>query len=98
VARWGGEEFVIGMYAMGGGDAVNRLYRLLDCVRHEVFGGPDGAKFDVSFSAGVAEFPRDGQDLQSLYRAADEALYSAKAAGRARVLAAHNRPAPAVAA
>ncbi len=97
VARWGGEEFIIGMYAMGAGDAVNRLYRLLDSVRHEVFGGPDGSKFDVTFSAGVAEFPRDGLDLQSLYRAADEALYSAKAAGRARVLAAHNGP-PVVAA
>jgi PleD family two-component response regulator len=42
----------------------------------------------VTFSAGVAEFPLHGFDLQALYRSADEALYHAKDAGRARVLAA----------
>ncbi len=40
----------------------------------------------VSFSAGVAEYPRDAGDLTSLSRAADEALYRAKASGRSRVL------------
>jgi two-component system, cell cycle response regulator len=88
VARWGGEEFVIGMYGMGAGDGVTRLYRVLDAVRHEVFNALDGAEFEVTFSAGVAEFPRNGFDLQGLYRSADEALYAAKEAGRARVFAA----------
>src|SRR5205823_4601215 len=81
VARWGGEEFVIGMYGMGAGDGVTRLYRVLDNVRREVFEAPDGSDFEVTFSAGVAEFPRNGFDLQSLYRSADEALYAAKDAG-----------------
>ena len=53
----------------------------------EVFVALDGSEFEVTFSAGVAEFPRNGLDLQSLYRAADDALYSAKDAGRARVFA-----------
>jgi diguanylate cyclase (GGDEF)-like protein len=88
VARWGGEEFVIGMYATGMGDTVTRMYRVLDAVRREVFVGPEGLKFQVTFSAGVAEYPRNGSDLQALYRAADEALYSAKDAGRARVFSA----------
>ena len=92
VARWGGEEFVVGMYAMGAGDAVARLYRVLDTVRREVFAAPDGAEFEVTFSAGVAEFPSNGLDLQSLYRAADDALYCAKDAGRARVHAAQSFP------
>ena len=87
VARWGGEEFVVGMYAMGTGDCVTRLYRVLEIVRKEVFVALDGSEFEVTFSAGVAEFPRNGLDLQSLYRAADDALYSAKDAGRARVFA-----------
>jgi len=85
VARWGGEEFVIGMYGMGAGDGVARLYRVLDALKREVFAAPDGSQFGVSFSAGVAEFPRSGIDLQSLYRSADDALYAAKGAGRARI-------------
>jgi len=88
VARWGGEEFVVGMYGMGTGDGVTRLYRVLETVRHESFTAPDGTDFGVTFSAGVAEFPRNGIDLQSLYRSADAALYGAKDAGRARVFAA----------
>ena len=36
----------------------------------------------MTFSAGVAQFPEHGKDLQTLYQAADEALYQAKKAGR----------------
>jgi diguanylate cyclase (GGDEF)-like protein len=88
VARWGGEEFVIGMYGMGTAASVTRMLGALDAVRRQVFVGLDGEEFAVTFSAGVAEFPQDGLDLQALYRSADEALYSAKDAGRARVFAA----------
>jgi diguanylate cyclase (GGDEF)-like protein len=88
VARWGGEEFVVGMYGMGAGDGVARLYRVLETVRREVFEGSEGVQFSIAFSAGVAEFPRHGLDLQTLYRAADAALYRAKDAGRGRIFAA----------
>lgn len=36
----------------------------------------------VSISAGVALFPRDGKDFQTLYEKADRALYQAKVTGR----------------
>ena len=98
VARWGGEEFIIGMYGMASGDGVTRMYRVLETLRRETFTSPEGGEFAVTFSAGVAEFPRHGTDLQSLYRAADEALYRAKDAGRARVFAAETAPATASAA
>jgi PleD family two-component response regulator len=42
----------------------------------------------VTFSAGVAEFPRDGSDWTTMYRVADDALVRAKNAGRDRVVAA----------
>jgi diguanylate cyclase (GGDEF)-like protein len=86
VARWGGEEFVVGMYGMDKTDGVQRLAEALEVLREEPFTAPDGESFHVTFSAGVAEFVTDGRDLQSLYRAADEAMYAAKAAGRDRVL------------
>jgi PleD family two-component response regulator len=47
-----------------------------------------GGTFRVSFSAGVAEYPLHGGDIDAVCHAADEALYRAKEAGRARVLAA----------
>ncbi|HEX6039649.1 response regulator [Longimicrobium sp.] len=86
VARWGGEEFVVGMYGMDKADGVQRLAEALEVLREEPFKSPSGEPFQVTFSAGVAEFDSDGRDLQSLYRAADAAMYAAKAAGRDRVL------------
>jgi diguanylate cyclase (GGDEF)-like protein len=85
VARWGGEEFVVGMYGMGKQEGVQRLTKILHTLRGEKFAAPDGRKFQVTFSAGVAQYPEDGLDLQALYRAADIALYQAKKAGRDRV-------------
>jgi diguanylate cyclase (GGDEF)-like protein len=86
VARWGGEEFVVGMYGMEKDDGVQRLAAALERTREEAFFGPDGTGFHVTFSGGVSQFPPDGAELQALYLAADAALYQAKAAGRDRVL------------
>lgn len=86
VARWGGEEFVVGMYGMDKADGVQRLAEALEVLREETFTPPQGEPFHVTFSAGVAEYAADGHDLQSLYRAADAAMYAAKEAGRDRVL------------
>ena len=86
VARWGGEEFLIGMYGMTRADGLQRLNDLLETLRHESLTGPRGERIRLTFSAGVAQFPDDGTDVQSLYRAADSALYRAKAAGRDRVM------------
>lgn len=88
VARWGGEEFVIGMFGMEKGAGVQRLTQVLGRFSQERFEGPDGEEFSVTFSAGIAEFPRDGRELPDLYRLADQALYQAKEEGRARVCAA----------
>ncbi len=85
VGRWGGEEFVVGMYGMSGENARERLGDLLAALDAERFEGADGADFGVAFSAGVARFPQDGSDLPALYGTADAMLYRAKAAGRAQV-------------
>jgi diguanylate cyclase (GGDEF)-like protein len=87
VGRWGGEEFVVGMYGMTRQNGVRRLADTLERFGEEQFRGSRGT-LRVSFSAGVAEYPLDGCDLGAVSRAADDALYRAKAAGRARVLAA----------
>jgi len=87
VARWGGEEFVVGMYGTTRIDGIQRLVKVLETLRQHDFTAPEGT-LRITFSAGVAQYPEDGTDLQSLYRSADAALYQAKIAGRDRVLAA----------
>jgi len=88
VGRWGGEEFVIGMYGMERANAVRRLTEIQERFSHEEFEGAGGAIFSVGFSAGVAEYPLDGAEVAYVCAAADEALYRAKAGGRGRVEAA----------
>jgi len=85
VARWSGEEFVVGMYGTTQSDGVQRLTNVLETLRQQEFTAPNGSKFRVTFSAGVAQYPEDGADLQSLYQSADTALYQAKTTGRDRV-------------
>jgi len=92
VARWGGEEFTVGMYGMRLQDAVQRMTGVLEAFRQEVFTTSAGEQFHVTFSAGVAQFPKHGKDLQALYRAADDALYQAKKAGRNQVQPAKSAP------
>ncbi len=87
VGRWGGEEFIVGMYGMSAENGVKRLAETLARFEEEEFTGSYDT-LRVSFSAGVAEYPLDGSDLGTVSRAADDALYRAKEAGRGRVLAA----------
>jgi diguanylate cyclase (GGDEF)-like protein len=77
VARWGGDEFLIGMFGMSGADGRRRINDLVQAVRAQSFDG-----VSITISAGLAEYPSDGGDLDSLYGAADRALYEAKSAGR----------------
>jgi diguanylate cyclase (GGDEF)-like protein len=86
IGRWGGEEFILGMYGMTRDDGVQRLAEVLESFRGVEFTGRGGATAHLTFSAGVAEYPSDGDDIHELCGAADEALYGAKAAGRDRVL------------
>ncbi len=86
VARWAGEEFIVGMYGMTREDGAHRLAEVLETLRLEEFVGPESARFRVSFSAGVAQYPEDGAGLEALYQRAEQALYQAKSSGRDRVL------------
>jgi diguanylate cyclase (GGDEF)-like protein len=78
VARWGGEEFVVGMYGMTREDGVQRLLQVLDILNKQGMSNESGWPVSVTFSAGVAQYPLDGADLQALYCAADQALRQAK--------------------
>lgn len=85
-ARWGGGVFVAGMYGLSRYDGVERLTDLLEKLRQENFKGPTGAEFNITLRAGVAQYDEDGTNLDSLYKAAEEALARAKSAGSGKVV------------
>jgi diguanylate cyclase (GGDEF)-like protein len=88
-ARYGGEEFVLGLpeTPSDGAELVAERVResLEEMEIDSVNGGPP---LRVTASLGVATMPADGTDLQTLFAAADEALYAAKRGGKNRVVVA----------
>jgi diguanylate cyclase (GGDEF)-like protein len=84
ICRYGGEEFAILLPETVGESAVGVADKLRKKI--EQFSFPGVAR-PVTISVGVADYPAHGQNRDELVRAADEALYSAKQAGRNRVMA-----------
>ena len=80
VGRWGGEEFLVVVPAMGLSEATGFAVKL----RLAIAGYPFVSSAPVTASFGVAEFRR-GEPLDALIQRADEALYRAKRKGRDRV-------------
>ena len=89
-ARWGGEEFAIVLVD----EQPATARKALDRVRSEFcgmeFSGEQGQRFQVSFSAGLAGFPDDGHDAETLLSAADSRLLRAKRAGRNQLVVGHD--------
>jgi diguanylate cyclase (GGDEF)-like protein len=86
IARWGGEEFVLGLYDMTKEAAIARLREFLVTCRQQSFAFSEEETFQITFSAGVAEYPTNGTTLEALYQYADLALYQAKAGGKNQII------------
>jgi diguanylate cyclase (GGDEF)-like protein/PAS domain S-box-containing protein len=80
VSRLGGDEFVLLLPDTDaeGAAAVARKVLAVAQVPFNV----EGHELTITPSAGIALAPRDGSDLEALSRAADTAMYRAKAGGR----------------
>ena len=85
VCRLGGDEIAVLLPGCGLGVAVARAEEVLAAVRSRTFAVGDDTQLEVSISLGCAHMPTHGDDLRSLYSAADAALYAAKQSGRGRV-------------
>lgn len=86
VARWGGEEFLLALPDTPRDRALDVLDRLQRTLADPAMKAmPTG--LNVSFSAGLVEMA-DGESLEAAVDRADQAMYAAKRAGRARSLAA----------
>ena len=87
LARLGGEEFAL-LLDQPIGRAWERLESMRRSVAARAFVPEHGADpMRLTFSAGIAAWPHDGQDLSALLRRADARLRQAKREGRNRVMA-----------
>jgi diguanylate cyclase (GGDEF)-like protein len=87
VVRWGGDEFCILVPATRPQGAVAAAEILVEAVGEATARVPLPEPLDPpTASAGVACFPEDGEDPNTLILNADAALYQVKATGRGRVL------------
>jgi diguanylate cyclase (GGDEF)-like protein len=85
MSRWGGAEFVVGMYGMTRGDGVEWLAQILETLRQANWTTAEGSPLRVTFSAGVAQALEDGTELLVIREAAIAALNQAKSLGGDRV-------------
>ena len=81
VARWGGDEFTLLLPDINClEDAVKTAQRILNNLK-PAFKLEEQA-FHISSSIGIAVYPDDGEDAETLVKNADAALYRAKEMGR----------------
>ncbi|NBC95464.1 MAG: EAL domain-containing protein [Deinococcus-Thermus bacterium] len=81
VGRLGGDEFVIALRGLREPDSAAAVAKkLLEVLNepHEVA----GRHVEVGASIGVALFPHDGEDVRTLVKSADHAMYQVKEGGR----------------
>ncbi len=80
VGRVGGDEFMVFMKHTTPFITEERAGVLNNRIRHTFT--KDGISVGISCSIGISYFGQDGEDYDSLYSTADEALYEAKSAGK----------------
>jgi diguanylate cyclase (GGDEF)-like protein len=86
VGRIGGEEFVVIFSEEGPDGALGAANRVRQRIAESDL-DHDGTTIHVTVSGGVAVYPMDGTDWDSLFAVADRRMYTAKNAGRNRVAA-----------
>lgn len=82
VARLGGDEFTVILGNMTSRDDVARVVDKIQKSMGSSLTLKSGERVGVSASIGVAIFPEDADDIESLMKCADRAMYHAKELGR----------------
>ncbi len=82
VVRLGGDEFVIVLFDQPNqAEAITpTLQKIRDTIAQAIYVG--GQKLQVTCSMGLATYPNDGADIETLLMNADAAMYRAKELGR----------------
>jgi diguanylate cyclase (GGDEF)-like protein len=88
LARMGGEEFAVLLAEIDLATAQTVAERLRQAAADLMVLTDDGGRMSLTVSIGVASLSPEDESLDDIVRRADRALYSAKAAGRNRVVVA----------
>jgi diguanylate cyclase len=83
-ARFGGDEFII----LYDDHDKNQIFPAVERIVRAMAVSPfsfEGEMIESTLSAGIASFPDDGEDLRSVVKRADEAMYLSKKLGKNRV-------------
>ena len=84
VARIGGDEFVFLLRQVEAAEALRRVEAVVSRLRESVQVG--GIAIEPQASIGIAMYPADGNDFETLLRKADVAMYRGKAEGGNRIV------------
>jgi diguanylate cyclase (GGDEF)-like protein len=84
IARMGGDEFTVMLSELDSvTDIVNVATKIIELISRPCT-NLDGNDIQVSPSIGIAIFPQDGHNVETLCQHADAAMYQSKRAGRGR--------------
>jgi diguanylate cyclase (GGDEF)-like protein/PAS domain S-box-containing protein len=92
--RFGGEEFVVVLLNADLAAALPTIQRICLDIKRKQCIYRDQTLPGIAVSAGLAQYPLHGTSAEELLRAADEALYAAKNAGRDRIEVSSAHPKP----
>jgi diguanylate cyclase (GGDEF)-like protein/PAS domain S-box-containing protein len=81
VARIGGDEFAVLLPETTKTESAVQIAQKIIDAFHQPF-SLDGRQLSITTSIGIAKFPADGEELETLARNADTAMYQAKEEGR----------------
>lgn len=84
--RFGGEELAVILPQADQTDAMTVAERIRSSVMNNIIHLDNKTQINLTVSIGIATCPQDGTRMEMLVSAADQALYSAKHAGRNRVV------------
>lgn len=84
IGRTGGDEFTIFLKHLNEEELLEKEAAKL-CDFFKNFQAGEYVKYAATASIGAAVFPRDGKDFETLYKAADSALYVAKKRGKSQL-------------
>ncbi|HEY3325951.1 MAG TPA: bifunctional diguanylate cyclase/phosphodiesterase [Novimethylophilus sp.] len=81
-ARIGGDEFAVILTETGREGAAKVAMALGKTLREKAFTAPDGKRFHLTVSIGVATYPHDSRNVSDLLAGVDVAMYRAKEMGK----------------
>ena len=85
--RYAGDEFAALLFNMDKSKSLDFMNEFLEKLSGKPIDIGDGNELPIRISVGLAGYPNDAQEYETLFKRADEALYAAKESGKGRVIA-----------